>query len=149
MKDKPVPRQESIVSKKMLIEVIISALFITAACLSIRFVPVIRSWFGIDGLTPEKIRIYLNAAVFATFMMAITFNGFNARTEHTNVFEHLGRNKNFLTVMGSLLIIQFLFVTFGGEVLSVTTLNATTWIICILIAFLIVPIDIIRKTLMK
>ncbi len=149
MKDKPVPRQESIVTKKMLTEVIISAMFITAACLCIRFAPFVRNWFGISAMATDSIRIYLNAAVFATFMMAITFNGFNARTEHTNVFEHLGRNKNFLIVMGSLLIIQFLFVTFGGEVLSVTPLNVVTWIICILIAFLIIPIDIIRKSSTK
>ena len=149
MKDKPVPRQESIVTKKMLTEVIISALFITAACLCIRFVPAVRDWFGVSALAADSLRIYLNAAVFATFMMAITFNGFNARTEHTNVFENLGRNRNFLIVMGSLLIVQFLFVTFGGEVLSVTPLNVTTWLICIAIAFLIIPIDIIRKSIMK
>ncbi len=149
MKDKPVPRQESIVSKKMLTEVIISALFITAACLCIRFVPAFASWFGISALAADKLRIYLNAAVFATFMMAITFNGFNARTEHTNVFEHLGRNKNFLLVMGALLIVQFIFITFGGDVLSVTPLNAITWIICAVVAFLIIPIDVIRKTVSK
>ena len=149
MKDKPVPRQESIVSKKMLVEVIISALFITAACLCIRFVPAFAGWFGVSALAADKLRIYLNAAVFATFMMAITFNGFNARTEHTNVFEHLGRNKNFLLVMGALLIVQFVFITFGSDVLSVTPLNAITWVICAIVAFLIIPIDIVRKTIMK
>ena len=149
MKDKPVPRQESIVSKKMLAEVVISALFITAACLCIRFLPAFTNWFGVSGLAAEKLRVYLNAAVFATFMMAITFNGFNARTEHTNVFEHLGRNKNFLLVMSALLIVQFVFITFGGDVLSVTSLNGTTWVICAVVAFLIIPIDIVRKAIMK
>lgn len=149
MKDKPVPRQESIVTKKMLTEVIISALFITAACLCIRFVPAIRNLFGVSTLGAAKIRIYLNSAVFATFMMAITFNGFNARTEHTNVFEHLGRNKNFLLVMGALLVIQFVFITIGGEVLSVTWLNKRTWLACAVIAFMVIPIDVVRKILMK
>ncbi len=154
MRDKPVPRQESIVTKKMLIEVIISALFITGACLFIRFVPAVRGWFGIGAeIDPNNIhdavRTYLNASVFATFMMAITFNGFNARTEHLNVFEHLGRNKNFLLVMGAIFLIQFVFVMIGGDVLSVTPLNAVTWVICLLIAFLVIPIDIIRKAVMK
>ena len=35
-------------------------------------------------------------------MMAITFNGFNARTSSLNPFEGLGRNRNFIIVMGSL-----------------------------------------------
>ena len=81
-------------------------------------------------------------------MMGITFNGFNARTEHTNVFEHLGRNKNFLIVMGALLLVQFIFVTFGGNPLSVEPLNAKTWLVCIILAFLVIPIDIIRKVIM-
>ena len=92
--------------------------------------------------------VYLNSAVFATFMMAITFNGFNARTEHPNVFENLGRNRNFLIVMGVIFLAQFIFVTFGGEVLNVHALTATTWLVCAVIAFLVIPIDVIRKALM-
>lgn len=148
MKEKPVARDASIVTKNMLIEVVISALFITAVCLSIRFVPFCQSILG--GLKNGVLdTTLLNSAVFATFMMAITFNGFNARTNHMNVFEHLGRNKNFLLVMGAIFILQFVFVTFGGAVLSVEALSATTWLICMVIAFLIIPIDMIRKSVIK
>ena len=149
MQDKPVPRQESIVTRKMLIEIIIAGLFITAACLCVRFVPAFKNWFGIAKDCAETIRVYLNSAVFATFMMAITFNGFNARTEHLNPFEHLGRNRNFLLVMGVLLIVQFIFIEIGGKVLSVTPLTWFTWLICAALAFLVVPIDMIRKQIMK
>ena len=82
-------------------------------------------------------------------MMGITFNGFNARTEHTNVFENLGRNKTFLIVMGALLAVQFIFVTFGGKALSVESLNLQTWLVCAALAFMVIPIDIIRKALMN
>ena len=144
MKDKPIPRQESIVSKPMFFQFAISGLYITSVCLCIRFVPLFNDMFG-GGHDNE----YLRSALFATFMMAIAFNGFNARTEKTNVFEHLGRNMNFLIVMGSLLAIQFIFVTFGGKPLSVEPLNAQTWLICLALAVLVIPIDIIRKTLTK
>ena len=143
MKEKPIPRQASIISMPMLIEVIISGLYITALCLCIRFVPALADLFG------NSDRVYLCSALFATFMMAISFNGFNARTERMNVFEHLGRNKSFLAVIGALLAIQFVFVTLGGDFLSVTPLNAKTWIVCIILAFLVVPIDMIRKALTK
>lgn len=143
MKDKPIPRNESIVSKSMLIQVIIIGLYITALCLGIRFVPAIREIFGNVDDT------YLRSALFATFMMAITFNGFNARTNKLNVFEHMGRNKNFILVMGALFIIQFIFVTFGGEFLSVEALNLKTWLICILLAFMVIPIDMVRKAITK
>jgi len=91
---------------------------------------------------------YLKSALFATFMMAITFNGFNARTEYINVFQNLGRNKNFILVMLSIFALQFVFVAFGGEVLSVEALSVKSWIICIVLAFMVIPIDIVRKLIM-
>lgn len=145
MQEKPVPRRESIVSRDMLFEVITSALYITAACLCVRFVPVFRNLFGIADLAEHHMITYLNSAVFATFMMGITVNGFNARTSHINVFEHLGRNKNFILVMGAILIAQFVFITFGGEVLSVTALNSATWLICLVLALLVIPVDFARR----
>lgn len=142
MKDKPVPRSANIVSREMLIEIIISALYITFVCLGILFVPGIRRLFGNVDIT------YLKSAVFATFMMAITFNGFNARTNHMNVFENMGRNKSFPLVMFSIFALQFVFVTFGGNVLSVEALSPSGWLICIGMAFLVIPIDMARKAIL-
>ena len=141
MKDKPIPRSASIISKEMLVEIIISSLYITAVCLSILFVPTVRGLFGDVDVT------YLKSALFATFMMAITFNGFNARTEHINVFEGLGRNRNFLLVMLAIFVLQFVFVTFGGAVLSVEALSPMAWLICLGLAFLVIPIDMLRKVI--
>ena len=141
MKDKPIPRSASIISREMLVEIIISSLYITAICLSILFFPAVRGLFGNVDAT------YLKSALFATFMMAITFNGFNARTEHINVFEGLGRNRNFLLVMLSIFALQFVFVTFGGTVLSVEALSPAAWLICLGLAFLVIPIDMLRKIL--
>lgn len=143
MKDKPIPRKANIISKEMFVEVIISALYITFICLAILFLPVVRKLFGDVDTT------YLKSALFATFMMAITFNGFNARTNHINVFENLGRNKNFILVMLGIFALQFVFVTFGGSVLNVESLSLRSWIICIVLAFLVIPIDMIRKAVMN
>ncbi len=143
MKDKPIPRDASIVSRDMLVEIIISALYITFICLGILFVPFIRNLFGDVDTT------YLKSALFATFMMAITFNGFNARTSHYNPFEGLDRNMNFLYVMSSIFALQFVFVTFGGNVLSVEALSPSAWLICIVMAFLVIPLDVARKLILK
>lgn len=142
MKDKPIPRSASIISKEMLVEILIGALYITFICLGILFIQPIRNLFGDVDLT------YLKSAVFAVFMMAITFNGFNARTSHINPFEGLDRNKTFIWVMLSVFALQFVFITFGGEVLSVESLSVTGWLTCIALAFLVIPIDMIRKAIM-
>ncbi len=142
MKEKPIPRSASIISREMMVEIIISALYITFICLGILFIPPIRGLFGDVDVT------YLKSALFATFMMAITFNGFNARTSHVNVCEGLGRNRNFLLVMLSIFVLQFVFVTFGGEVLSVEALSPSAWLTCLGLAFLVIPIDMARKAVM-
>ncbi len=158
MKEKPIARDASIVSKNMLVQIICSALFITAACLCIRFIPAMWNLIGAnatgfdwtiisDKIGKSNMQLYLNSAVFATFMMAITFNGFNARTEHLNVFEGLGRNKNFLIVMGVIFLAQFVFVSIGGDVLSVRPLSATTWLVCCALAFLVILVGTLVKSM--
>lgn len=143
MTEKPVPRRESIITQKMMTQTIVCAAYITVACLSIIFFEPVRNLFGDVDMT------YLKSALFATFMMAITFNGFNARTSHLNPFEHLGRNTNFLLVMLAIFAMQFVFVEFGGEVLSVEPLSIESWITCAAIAFVVIPLDVIRKMIMK
>ena len=143
MQDKPIPRQEGIVTKSMMTEVIISAAYITIICLGILFFEPLRERFGdVDS-------VYIKSAVFATFMMAITFNGFNARTSHLNPFENLGRNTNFILVMVAIFVMQFIFVTFGGEALSVESLTEESWGLCAVLAFMIIPLDIVRKVITK
>ena len=142
MQEKPIPRSASIVSKEMMTEILISALYITFICLGILFIPPIRGLFG------DVDQTYLKSALFATFMMAITFNGFNARTSHVNPFEGLGRNRNFILVMLSIFALQFVFVTFGGSVLSVEALSPMGWLVCLILAFLVIPIDMVRKAVM-
>ena len=80
-------------------------------------------------------------------MMAITFNGFNARTSHLNLLKGITKNKNFIYVMLSIFVLQFVFVTFGGEVLSVESLTPQGWLICVVMAFLVIPLDMIRKAI--
>ena len=143
MSEKPIPRKASIISKSMFAEVILGAVYITVICLGILFFSPLQNLFGNVDVT------YLKSALFATFMMAITFNGFNARTEHINVFEHIGRNRNFLIVMLVIFLVQFIFVTFGGSVLGVESLTMKSWAICAVLAFLIIPLDMLRKIIVK
>ena len=64
-------------------------------------------------------------------------------------FEGLGRNRNFLIVMFAIFVMQFVFVTFGGEVLSVESLSPHSWLICLILAFLVIPLDMLRKLVMR
>ncbi len=50
--------------------------------------------------------------------------------------------------MLSIFILQFVFVTFGGSVLSVESLAPSAWLTCAGLAFMVIPLDIIRKLIM-
>lgn len=195
MKEKPIPRSESVVTKRMFSQIIFGSLFITAISLSILFVAPVRGLFEADakkaahnaveiktldpddatstadvapfdaqadeprhGPSPRIVPLkeanealaeaqldYLRSAVFAFFMMAIAFNGFNARTTKTNVFSGLRQNPTFLWVFAGVFALQFVLVTFGGPALHVQPLSATSWFWCALFAFAIIPLDLLRK----
>ena len=139
LKEKPVARKANIITPAMAVEILVAALYITLVALGILFFRPMTNLFGYVDVT------YLKSALFATFMMAITFNGFNARTEKMNIFSGLGKNRSFLIVMGVIFVSQFLFVTFGGEFLSVEALGPKSWAVCILLALMVIPIDLLRK----
>ena len=64
-----------------------------------------------------------------------------------NPIEGIARNKTFLLIMALILALQFVFVTFGGEALSVEPLALHTWLKCLVLALLVIPIDMLRKTI--
>ncbi len=143
MREKPVPRNAGIINKQMFGQIIVSALYITLICLGILFIPPVSALFGQADI------VYLRTAAFAVFMMAVAFNGFNARTGSINLLKNIGKNKSFICVMLLVFVLQFVFITFGGKVLSVSGLSAGSWLICLGLAFLIIPIDLIRKLIVR
>ena len=147
MRRRPIPRSESIVTRPMMTTILTSALAITALCLALLLSPDIQRAFGITVRNADG--SLDTSAIFATFMMAITLNGLNARASHLNPLRGLDKNPTFLRVMALLLALQFLFVTFGGAPLAVQPLTPLTWLKCLLAAALVIPLDLLRKRLAR
>ena len=132
MNEKPIPRDESIITSSMLSEILTGAAYITFICLAVLFIPKVRGLFGNVDI------IYLRSAVFAVFMMAITFNGLA-----------MASSKNCVFVMLFIFIMQWVFIEFGGEVLSVEALSLDSWLNCFVLAVLVVPFRWGGKFLIK
>lgn len=143
MLEKPIRRNANMITGSMAGEILLGSLYITCISLGILFFAPLRELFGDVSVT------YLKSALFATFMMAITFNGFNARTEHINPLHKIGRNPNFLLIMLVIFSLQYLFVTFGGKTFGVESLTWKSWAICFVLALFIIPLDMIRKCILK
>ncbi len=123
MDEKPIARDANIITPKMFSEIITGALYIKLICLAILFIKPVRNLF----LTSDI--VYLRSALFATFMMAITFNGLA-----------MASSKNCVVVMLFIFILQYVFVTFGGDVLSVHALTLDSWLNCFVLAVLVIPV---------
>lgn len=122
MNEKPIPRDENIITKPMLSDILTGAVYITFICLAVLFVPKVRGLFGNVDIT------YLKTALFAVFMMAITFNGMR-----------MASSLNCVLTMLFIFVLQWVFIEFGGEVLSVEALSLDSWLNCFVLAVLVVP----------
>lgn len=166
MNEKPKKRTEHIISRNMMSEIIVGAgwtfiLSITMLLLGEKIVDadgaaMLESWGWLrPGSIEGDAHIFLTTAYFAFFIFIAVFNGFNARTEKMNLFDNLSRNKGFLTVFGIIAAVQIAMTYIGlavpavGEILGCHGLNGTEWLLVLIMAISIIPVDLIRKAIAK
>ena len=137
----PQPKGASLFAGKTLDKIIASVteFFIVFALL---FVPTIRQVFGNSEILNLTAR-------FSLLMLAAMFNGFNVRVDDMHLLRGLSKNPLFLIVAMIIGAGTFLIVNFGGELFQVTALSFEQWMVVIGLAFLVIPMDLIRKFLVK
>ena len=162
MTEKPKRRNEHIISKNMMSQIITGAAwtFILSLAMlvlgsfaadpNVPGVSFLESWGFLRENTIEgETHMFLHTAYFAFFIFIAVFNAFNARTDRVNLFDNLGRNKGFLTVFGIIAVVQILMTYLGSAILSGYGLNVTEWLMVLVMAISIIPIDLIRKAIMN
>ena len=112
----------------MLTDILIGAAYITCICLAVLFVPKVRGLFGNVDM------MYLKTALFAVFMMSITFNGLG-----------MASSRNCVLTMLFIFVLQWVFIEYGGEVLSVEALSLDSWLNCFVLAILVIPFKILIR----
>ena len=159
MKEKPKRRNEPLISKYMMRQIITGAgwsFILSAAMLILGNYPGDTSYLEGWGLIRESTgnalefdgaHAILHTAYFAFFILIAVFNSFNARTEKFNLFDNLGKNKGFLIVFGIITAVQVVMTYVGGTILSGWGLNLTEWLLVLGMGISIIPIDLIRKAI--
>lgn len=148
MDEKPVARKAHILTSYMKSSIGTAAVFITLVCLAI-----ITDVGNIQSLIVPAGTVNADPIVrtfmFSFFIYSIIFNSLNTRSTGFNLFEHIGENKKFGIVMGGIAIAQTLIIQFGGEVFSTVPMTAGHFGLALAIAFLIIPIDMIKKAVLN
>ena len=144
MDEKPKQRDEHIISKYMYSAIGVGALWSFGAGL----------FFLLSNFSHEHFRIgetdanmYLMTGYFAFFIFTAVFNAFNARTDQLNLFDNIGGNTGFLKVMGLIVVVQVIMTYVGDVILRCFGLTGSEWLFVIAMAFTIIPVDLIRKTI--
>lgn len=88
-------------------------------------------------------------ARFALLCFMAVFNGFNIRTEHINLFNGIGKNKLFSTIAIGIFVMTFALCSFAENLIKVTALDFKHWVVVVILAFMVIPIDLIRKIIEK
>ena len=148
MNEKPAKRTDNILTGYIKSAIGVSAIFITlGSILILENVAGITSFVMPEGCkNPE---LYEKTFMFAFFIYSIIFNSLNTRSEKFNLFEHISENKNFGLVMGAIFVLQTIMIQIGGPVFNTTMLSVKALLVSMLLAVLIIPVDMIRKAVVR
>ena len=149
MNEKPIPKEESLISGDMWSAILIDGIFMASISLYFLTSDFVAGLFVCDAVRcPDpELNLVLLTGFFGFFVFMNNFNKFNARTEGLNLFEHITENRNFLVVVILIFFLQTSFTYFGGEVLRTVGLTLEEWFYVLAFAITIIPLDLTRKLL--
>ena len=149
MNEKPIPKDESLISGDMWSAILIDGIFMASISLYFLTSDFVAGLFVCDAVRcPDpELNLVLLTGFFGFFVFMNNFNKFNARTEGLNLFEHITENRNFLVVVILIFFLQTTFTYFGGEVLRTVGLTLEEWFYVLAFAITIIPLDLTRKFL--
>ena len=144
MKESPKKRDESIINKYMISEIVFTGLYSALLCLLF-----LKSKF-IGGLFRDSVdKVYLMTAFFGLFIFIDIFNSFNARTSRLDIFANILDNKVFIGIMLFITVVQVLLIYYGGSVFRTAGLTFKEFLIMNFLALTVIPIDWIRKLIYR
>lgn len=168
MEEKPRRRDESIISKKMMGQIVTMGLWLTVVSFAYLKLPFFQNLFVKAG---EKYQVAENnlpyvrhlTGYFVLFIVAALFNGFNVRDNGFGIFKNLvsgeDRNTGFIKVFIAICAVQCLIVNatlipndvfqFIGKMFSCETFGIKGWIAVILLAITMIPVDMVRKVVTR
>lgn len=147
MNEKPRRRDESIISKKMMAQILTMGAWLTVVSFVYLKLPLFRDLFATEA---QHLTGY-----FVLFIVSALFNGFNVRDDGLGIFRGLNENTGFLKVFFLIILVQAVIVnaalvpfplfTWIGNMFSCTPFGIQGWIAVVLLSVTMIPVDLVRK----
>ena len=142
MKEKPKSKSEPILNKYMYLTVVFISLVI-----SLMLIFFFKTNM-FDGIIRNDFE-HKMTAFFSLFIFLSIFNAFNARTTRLNLFSNIFRNKVFIVIFIFIFLAQIYLIYFGGSLFRTFGLSISELLLVIGLSLLIIPIDLIKKYVLK
>ena len=144
LKEKPKKRDEGIIDRQMLSRICYGSAFLVSLFGAFMILPYFRTVFDY-----WKNPTSYFTSFFVLFIFSGVFTCFNVRTGRINLFADISKNKAFTFIMLFVSFVQITIVCIGGDVFRTVPLQFDTWIKVILLAFMVIPLDFLRKSFNK
>ncbi|MGI6201638.1 MAG: calcium-translocating P-type ATPase, PMCA-type [Christensenellales bacterium] len=144
MLEAPKRRDEPVLNRNMLLQILSMGLF--NILLSVVFLKgeYFHAHFAFDD-DP----IHLMTGFFALFIFAGIFTSLNTRTHRLNLLANLRKNPSFICIISVVACIQILMIYFGGPLFRTEGLPVRDLMMVIGMAFLVIPVDMVRRLLLR
>ncbi|MCQ2568032.1 MAG: cation transporting ATPase C-terminal domain-containing protein [Alphaproteobacteria bacterium] len=137
----PQPKGASLFSGGALIKIIAGSIEFLIVFLLL-FIPFIRQVFG----NSESLNLTVR---FALIMLMAAFNGFPVCVDDIHLLRGISKYLMFLIIALCIVCGTVAVVSFGANLFQVVPLSFKQWLVVFGLAFLVIPMDLIRKCLLK
>ena len=144
MEEPPKKKTEQIINKYMLNEILVTGLYSSVLCFLFLKLPIFSELYRKSNNNK-----YFMTAFFALIIFIDVFNAFNARTHRLNLLSNIRKNKIFIVIISFIILIQIFMIYYGGSVFRTSGLTIKELIITVLFAFTVIPVDNIRKLILR
>ena len=139
MSELPKKKNENIINKYMFNQIIVTGLFSAGLCVFFLKSKFTNMIFGDDILT----------AFFGLIIFISILNSFSARTYRLNILSNITKNKVFIAVISFVVVMQVYLIYFGGTVFRTNGLSLYEFCLMFLFSLTVLPIDFLRKLILK
>lgn len=147
MHEPPRRRDESIISKSMASQILFMAGWLIVVSFAYLKLPFFANFFN----SQEE----LMTSYFALFIIAALMNGFNVRSTGFDILNSISENMGFVKIWIVIALLVFAIVNAAlipgldiiSKMFSCTPFSATGWVLLFVVAFTMIPMDLIRKAI--
>ena len=142
MEHNPKKIDEPIINKYMYSQIIFMGMYSALICILFLKLPLFKGFIRSDYK-------HFMTAYFALFIFIGIFNAFNARTERINILSNILKNKVFIGVFIFIICAQIFLIYNGHDLFRTYGLTIFELVFVIILAFTVIPIDFLRKLILK